>query len=247
MTWLYIFIFMITANVLGNAAAKIGWLTFQGAHAQNQNTFLIFSSAAILLYLKFKFICWLLRKYPRNYEDHTIAFWMFAILPSILYKFYLEVEFEDISALAYPNIQLTSDLIGSAILAFSISHTVFQDAAKAEQKIAQNFREQQRLKEEELTRKAQLPSPRPKNIRSETNLTTSSKANNKSALPDITPTVTKTFTDEHFYKAALDEYDEDAKIPETWAKAITLCKGDEVAAKWKYVELRVEGLVKQHT
>lgn len=34
MSWLYIFIFMITANVLGNAAAKIGWLTFQGADAQ---------------------------------------------------------------------------------------------------------------------------------------------------------------------------------------------------------------------
>lgn len=87
----------------------------------------------------------------------------------------------------------------------------------------------------------------PKNIRSETNLTTSSNANNKPALPDITPTVTKTFTDEHFYIAALDEYDEDAKIPETWEKAITLCKGDKVAAKWKYVELRVESLVKQQT
>jgi len=50
--------------------------------------------------------------------------------------------------------------------------------------------------------------------------------------------------DEQFYKAALDEYEENEKVPETWAKALTLCKGDEQSAKWKYVELRVEWLLK---
>lgn len=50
------------------------------------------------------------------------------------------------------------------------------------------------------------------------------------------------FDDEEFYKAALDEVEEDEKVATTWAKALTLCKGDTEAAKWKYVELRVEWL-----
>ena len=50
--------------------------------------------------------------------------------------------------------------------------------------------------------------------------------------------------DEQFYKAALDEYEENEKVPETWAKALTLCKGDEQSAKWKYIELRVEWLLR---
>lgn len=51
--------------------------------------------------------------------------------------------------------------------------------------------------------------------------------------------------DEAYYKLALDEFEENQKVPETWAKALTLSKGDEQSAKWKYVELRVERLSKQ--
>ena len=70
---------------------------------------------------------------------------------------------------------------------------------------------------------------------------------------DLPPSATETYTktvqnkevdDEVFYKAALDEYEDDEKVPETWAKALTLCKGEEQCAKWKYVELRVEWLLK---
>lgn len=45
--------------------------------------------------------------------------------------------------------------------------------------------------------------------------------------------------DEAFYKAALDECEEDEMVPETWAKALSLSSGVKEKAKWKYVELRV--------
>lgn len=45
--------------------------------------------------------------------------------------------------------------------------------------------------------------------------------------------------DEAFYKAALDEYEQDEMVPETWAKALSLSSGVNEKAKWKYVELRV--------
>lgn len=56
------------------------------------------------------------------------------------------------------------------------------------------------------------------------------------------PTEKLKVDDEVFYKAALDEVEEDDKVAETWAKALTLCRGDKEAAKWKYIELRVEWL-----
>ena len=62
---------------------------------------------------------------------------------------------------------------------------------------------------------------------------------------DIIPVSKPATSDEEYYKAALDEYEENEKVPETWAKALTICQGDEDKAKWKYIELRVEWLNSQ--
>lgn len=59
---------------------------------------------------------------------------------------------------------------------------------------------------------------------------------------DTLPASEPATSDEDYYKAALDEYEENEKVPETWAKALTICQGDEDKAKWKYIELRVEWL-----
>lgn len=62
---------------------------------------------------------------------------------------------------------------------------------------------------------------------------------------DTLPASEPATSDEEYYKAALDEYEENEKVPETWAKALTICQGDEDKAKWKYIGLRVEWLNRQ--
>ena len=48
--------------------------------------------------------------------------------------------------------------------------------------------------------------------------------------------------DEVYYKDALDEVEQNKQVAETWAKALTISKGDALKAKWAYVELRVDRL-----
>lgn len=67
-------------------------------------------------------------------------------------------------------------------------------------------------------------------------------ANFRSETDDAITVGKSPTSDEEYYKAALDEYHENEKVPETWAKALTLCEGNQEKAKWKYVELRVEWL-----
>jgi hypothetical protein len=51
--------------------------------------------------------------------------------------------------------------------------------------------------------------------------------------------------DEQFYLRATEELDANQQEPAIWAKAQTLAKGDPVAARYKYIELRVSQLLMQ--
>lgn len=67
------------------------------------------------------------------------------------------------------------------------------------------------------------------------------------SIPKIFPSQksSKTKSDDEYYEYALREVENNLQISSTWAKAMTLCKGDSAAAKWKYIELRVIALRNQ--
>lgn len=54
-----------------------------------------------------------------------------------------------------------------------------------------------------------------------------------------------TSDDDHLYETALNEFVSDTYVNATYAKALSLSEGDEIKAKWKYVELRVARLKSQ--
>jgi len=56
-----------------------------------------------------------------------------------------------------------------------------------------------------------------------------------------------THDDADFYLQATDEVETNSQKPTVWAKAMTLCEGDESKAKYKYITLRVIELTEEVT
>ena len=53
-------------------------------------------------------------------------------------------------------------------------------------------------------------------------------------------------SDEQYYLIATKEAESEQKKPALWAKAMTLAEGDNESAKYQYIKLRVDQLVKEH-
>lgn len=77
----------------------------------------------------------------------------------------------------------------------------------------------------------------------------SNAINHNSSKPEVSPySISETSnSDDVYYEQALDELEQGNEKKDTYAKALTLCKGDTEQAKWRYVELRVEALKRDNT
>ena len=199
--------------------------------------------------------------FPDNYQDSAMWIWITYLLQPIALKLYFEMEQPEISDIKMSGVGLFYALCMNAILAFTVSRKVISDEQKtndtmdkavkqsSQEKVVQElqfntFAPKKRLTKAETS--VHLPVGGTRDIKG--NVEQESESDNFAPKKPLTTADSNidlpisVANDEEFYKIALDEHDDGELNAATWAKAITLCAGDKEAAKWKYVELRVEGL-----
>lgn len=239
-----IFIFMTLANFSGNFIMRFAVLLIQETQVSSGNELIIILLATIIVFLKFIILHWLFNKFPRDYDQHTLAIWIFAILPTVGYKLYIQNEFSDISNVLYPNMNFVLDLMGNVILAGFITDSVLQKAGRLENERIRNRQASHAGHAKNL--------PRPVMDKASDLQTNDKPAHLTDTLSHLrvledqkdnkASNTVSAVDDEIFYKLALEECDNDEKVAKTWAKALTICKGNVHEAKWEYVTLRVKYL-----
>lgn len=239
---------MLVATIIGSIIQKVGALIITQFSIPISFETLNYLLFAVALYAKYKIIMGLFRRYPRDYDQHVIAIWIFAITPLLAYYAYFSFYFADIVNLIIPESALAISVTANAIFAFLVSRALYQEAEDKNQEMRKKIQFDS-FQESEMAQQSALQSNSNQKLDSENSL----KAN--PTLPIELHGSTKTkharaiqenlIDDEKFYKAALEEFEQDEKVSETWAKAISLSEGDIQKGKWKYVELRVQYLTNE--
>lgn len=235
---------MTLANFIGNFIMRFAGLLFQETQVSTGNELIIILLATIIVFIKFIILYWFFNKFPRDYDQHTLAIWIFAILPTVGYKLYVQNEFSDISNVIYPNMNFVLDLMGNAILAGFMTDSVLRKAGRLEnerirKRLAPHAEQTKNLARPIIDKATDFQAnDKPahltnslSHLRVSEDQTENKVSNNVSAVDD-----------EVFYKLALEECDNGEKVAKTWAKALTICKGNVHEAKWEYVNLRVKNL-----
>ena len=127
----------------------------------------------------------LFRRYPRDYDQHVIAIWIFAITPLLAYYTYFSFYFAYIVNLIIPESALAISVAANAIFAFLVSRALYQEAEEKNQEMRKKIQFDS-FQESEMAQQSALQSNSNQKVDSENSL----KAN--PTLPIELHEITKT-------------------------------------------------------
>ena len=253
MAWLKLIIFILVTNFITGMIGK-AIVLFE----LEMTPILTITTAVVSTYLAYKILVTFINKFPDNYNKHKGWIWLYYLVsPLGLFGYYVYVTDREIAQIVYPYSAIFLDVLAGWIVAFFVSEKISKDAKNerlqkrhiAEAKAEAEAEAEARVKakrEAEARARAQTEAEARARAEAMVQAKAEARAENRAYRSQPSSVISQSDQDknidEKHYETAVSEFSAGQIVNSTYSKALVLCKGDEQAAKWTYIQLRAEKL-----